>query len=437
MKIIKILLLLYSTTVFAQGNLTLKQSIEIGMSNSKNIKIANSKLNSAEAKYEEIKANLLPKLSAGGNLFYLSESPINFNLPSSPGSAANSSNAEGLNAALLNISIDQPLFTGLKLWSLKNSAEYNKKSAEVDILTEKNNLAIKIYKAYWDYYKALQSEKLIEETLKSIDESVKNVESLKKNGMATEADLLKIKNQQAQIELQKIDITNAIELTRSNLNMTLGLDITADTKIKPEQDELFLQIEEFPLLAKEAKENRSEMKSLEYKILAGEEMTTATRADYFPQLFLSGGLYYLNLDGKSSPLSASNSTFWNVGLNFKWTIWNWWNTTAKVTQSQEKVLQARLIKDDISDKIYIEVYRNYLNLKKIKEKIEVINFSIKTTVENLRLTKEMYKNQSATMLDVIDAERNVLKSKTDYLFVLADFNLAKAELDKSVGRELF
>ncbi|NOX64417.1 MAG: TolC family protein [Chlorobi bacterium] len=81
-KIKYLIVLLMGTSVLAQQNpLTLQESLEIGLKSSKEIKISESAVTSAEAKLTEISSNLYPQLSVGFNYNHLSDVPIQFASP--------------------------------------------------------------------------------------------------------------------------------------------------------------------------------------------------------------------------------------------------------------------------------------------------------------------------------------------------------------------
>ncbi len=60
--------------------------------------------------------------------------------------------------------------------------------------------------------------------------------------------------------------------------------------------------------------------------------------------------------------------------------------------------------------------------------------SIEQAEENLRMNEERYKYQVATATDVLDAVVLLAQARVNYVSALADFNIAKAALDRAMGR---
>jgi outer membrane protein TolC len=60
--------------------------------------------------------------------------------------------------------------------------------------------------------------------------------------------------------------------------------------------------------------------------------------------------------------------------------------------------------------------------------------SIEQAEENLRMTEERYKYQVATQTEVLDAVTLLAQARLNYYNALSDFNVAKATLERAMGR---
>ncbi|MBW1839608.1 MAG: TolC family protein, partial [Deltaproteobacteria bacterium] len=55
--------------------------------------------------------------------------------------------------------------------------------------------------------------------------------------------------------------------------------------------------------------------------------------------------------------------------------------------------------------------------------------------ENSRLNQERYNEQMATTTDVLDAQTLLTEAQNNYYNALSDYHIAKARLERAVGRE--
>jgi outer membrane protein TolC len=69
-----------------------------------------------------------------------------------------------------------------------------------------------------------------------------------------------------------------------------------------------------------------------------------------------------------------------------------------------------------------------------EKNISVAQKSIEQAEENLRLNEERYKYQVATATDVLDAVVLLAQTRLNYFSALGNFNVAKAQLERSMGR---
>jgi outer membrane protein TolC len=79
------------------------------------------------------------------------------------------------------------------------------------------------------------------------------------------------------------------------------------------------------------------------------------------------------------------------------------------------------------------VKQDYLNLYRRKE-YRTAQKSIEQAEENLRMNEERYKYQVATQTDVLDAVVLLAQAQVNYYGALSDFNVAKARLERAMGR---
>jgi len=99
-----------------------------------------------------------------------------------------------------------------------------------------------------------------------------------------------------------------------------------------------------------------------------------------------------------------------------------------------KVIQAEDSKTQLIEGIILEVKQDYLNMLTAERNISVAEKAIEQAEENLRMNEERYKYQVATATDVLDAVTLLAQARVNYYSALSDFNIAKARLDRAMGR---
>lgn len=432
MKKIMFVFLLGLTTVNAQTDiLTLEKSIDIGLKNSKEINISTSDTLISDALLTNAWSNLLPQVSLGFTYNHISEMPIQLQLPFLPASSG-----EVLNAMYSNATIEQPLFTGFKLLAIKNAAFYNKKATVSENSKVKNNKALEINTAFWNYYKAIKLVEILEENSKVVSLQVKNVSNFNKNEMSSENDLLKIKVKEAELKSKIIDAQNQMNLAHANFNRVIGLNINHDSQIIPEHlDEKIIEFD-FNSLLNEAINSNIDLTTNNYRKKAADEKITIAKSSWFPQISAFGSYYYLQLSG-SSMLNDDLNNFWMVGINAKWNIWDWWKTSSNADVAIQEYNKIEIANELLKEKIQLEAYSNLLNLQSFTQKIELNKLMVESASENFRITNNKFESQIVTATELTEASALLTEAKIKLINSQIDYKLSLLQLYDSIGRKIY
>lgn len=438
MKVIVIMFILFASSLFAQERvLTLQESLEIGLQNSKDLKISQSRINYSDAKLSEINSQFLPQFKLFGNYTRLSD-----NIPAFEFTSPFFPNAIRVSEPLYNnytfkLGFTQPLFTGFKLLSSRSAAKYNLQASESDYSKEQNEVAFNIYNAYWNYYKAEELRNVIAQTLQQIENHLRDTRNFYEQGLVSNNDLLKLEVQYSNTQLMLIEAENNLKIAKIAFNKELGIDLDAQTKVAATEKSMSLVNYDLSEIINEAINNRYELKSLAYRVEGSKEGITAAQSSLFPSVYLSGNYYYSNPNPRFQPAKDEFNYNWDVGVTLSWDVWNWGLTSSQVSQAEQTKIQLETNYDQLKENIRMEVHSNYLNLLKTEEKVKVNKIALEQALENYRITAEKYNLQLASSTDLIDAETLKLQAETNLKAAEVDYQISKVRLEKSLGRRIY
>jgi outer membrane protein len=434
MKRILLITLLIPVALFAQTKkLTIEESVQIGLENSSLIKISESNLRSSDAKITEATSMMLPKLSLSAGYTYMNlNDPNEIGLGQVKMKVINPFYFYGM-----QLSIQQPLFTGFQISSSKSAAENSYEAMNFEHQKNINSKALEIYSAFWNLFKAQKQYELTQEYLTSLKDNLQQTKDFLDNGLATMNDYLKIKVQESNAEVSLIDAKNNMEIARASFNKSLGIPLSEPTEIDVSYTSLGQQSFNYQELLSDALNNRDDMKSLEYNIKAGENRITAANSGWWPKLYASGNFFLYNANVETFSIENEKLQAWFVGLSLKWDLWDWGYTSSQSAQAEESVLQVEESLKLLKEQIELETYNAYLTIKSQKEKINVSQLAVESAEENFRLTQEKYDYNLATSNDLIDAEVELLDAKTKLAFSNADYELAKVRLEVTIGNRIY
>ncbi len=431
-KLTFLLFFLSCSLIFAQNkiSLTIDEAVSLGLRNSKNLKVADSKIRFSTAKTDEAEAQLLPSLKLMTGYTRLSNVQpfiINFQgreLEVSP---------TILNNYSIRLGLQYVLFSGFRLESNAKIMELNTLAAKEDYAAEESNLVANIQILYWSIKNAEEILVSTNENIRQVEAHIQDLENFFKNGMATENDILKIKVQLSNLELIKIDVENIIKLKRINLAILLGLNPTSNIELTSQIETEFSELQSLPTFLELAYRNRPEFKAMELRKEASLSGISVARAGWLPQIAIGANYNYNRPNQRLIPAQDKFYGTWDIGITLSYDIWNWMTTKYQIQQAEESYRQIDFAYQQLKDGITLEVSQNYFTLQKAKEKIETAKLTVRQAEENYRITQEKFRNGLVSSTELLDAETALLGSKISLNASYLEFQLAKINLEKSVN----
>jgi outer membrane protein len=431
-----ILILTAGTVGIAQEkvSLTAEQAIASGMENSKSLHSSMMKVEYADARSSETRNMLFPTLKFSGSYTRLSEVPPFEIGPFGPIMPQKITISPAvLDNYSMRLTLQQPIFTGLRLLNSSKLASYSADAASDDYEKDKVDLIYNIQNSYWNVFKAIESKKVVDENVEQVKSHLKDVQNFFAQGIVTKNEVLKVEVQLSNIQVMQIDVLNNVRLSMIALNSLIGLPLETQIEIASPAEHQPNEYGDLNSLVQKAMENRSDLKAMDMRVKASETGVSIARAGWFPQIFLVGNYNYARPNQRIFPTQDKFKDTWDVSLSASLDIWNWGATIHQTDQAQAQLSQARDGYAQIKDGITLDVTQSYFNFNQSKERISVAQKGVSQAEENYRITNDKFKSGLALNSDLLDAEAAQMQSKWNYVQALVDFNLADARLQKAIG----
>lgn len=439
--------LLTSGLLFGQQKLplTVEQAVQTGLENSKSLKVSQSRVTQAEAKTTETDALGLPSVKLNAAYTKLSAvDPFKLNFPAYGTLQADNKTVlfntvaaqlgdNVTNNYTLRATVQQPLFTGNKISSASEIAEYSYEATKQDLSRDKAELIYNIKSLYWSLFRAKEFRTMVDENVDQVKAHAVDAENMMKQGLITNNDLLKVQVQLSEALVRQIDAKNGVLLANIALNNILGLPLTTDIDIATSLQPGTIAAQDVDNLVKKAFDSRPELLGMNARVKMGESGLSMARSGWYPQVFLVGNYNYLRPNQRIFPSKNEFKGTWDVSISLSYDLWTWNTTGSQTTQAEAQLSQAEQGLSQLRDIITLEVTQNYLALNQAKERSAVAKKGVEQAEENYRVTNERYKKGLNVNSDLLDAEVALLSAKLNYTQSLVDFELAAARLTKATG----
>ena len=330
-----------------------------------------------------------------------------------------------------NTTLNQPLFTGGAI-----SSNYRLEKLGLGISKE-NVEAVKrdiVLATRIGYFNILTTEKFVDvakQAVKQFEAQLEVSKAFFEVGLVAKNDVLQAEVRLANAIQAQVTVENNAAIARAQFNILLRRDVNTPFSVVD-----ILEYKPFPVQFEEsldeALRQRPEVKVADFSIGQAKEAVKIAQSGYYPTISLTGN--YDRLSDAADLHGDLSQDRWTIQGLATFTLFDWGRTYNQVGESKVKVSQAQTSKSQLVETITLEVKQDYLNMLQAEKNIGVAQKSLESAEENLRMNEERYKYQVATATDVLDAVVLVAQTRVNYYSALSNFNIARAQIERAMGR---
>jgi outer membrane protein len=323
--------------------------------------------------------------------------------------------------------IEQPLFDftigrGVELADREDAAQ----GAVLE--RRRQEVAFAVYNTCLGLQKARSFQGVAEQAVADAKEHERLARVRNEAGVGLKSDELRARTFHAEMEQQLISARNALALARLRLAEVTGgepgesLDVAGE--IRPPA-----AVPESGELSRLALEYRQDLKEAAIGVDKADVGVRMARGSYLPTVYASAA-YQMN--DRDIPFGRDNDA-WMAGVNLRWEIFD------GMRRSNE-VGKARALKDSAAE--YLESYRREvllqvtesgLNRDEAAKRLDVARHAVQDAEEGVRLVRKRFEGSLATMVELLDAETALTRSRALVVESESDLALATARLYLAAG----
>ena len=333
----------------------------------------------------------------------------------------------------LSVMLTQPIYMGGAIIAANRMAAIGEEMAQNNIEASTQNTLHSIDQAYWTVVSVHHKKQLAESYLAVVKKLDDDVSKMIHEGVATRADGLKVDVKVNEAEMSLTQAENGLALAKMLLCQLCGMDVDSDITLADENaDNLVSQSDDTQADRAVAMENRPELKLLQNSADMSRQATKLVRAAYLPQVLLTGGYVATNpnvFNGFERKLSG----MWNVGVMVRVPLWNWMEGTYKVRASRIATTIVELERDDIREKIDLQVSQSQFKVKEANRRLAMATKNVENAEENLRCANLGFKEGVIPTTDVMAAQTAWVQAQSQKIDAEVDVKMSQVNLKKALG----
>ncbi len=416
---------------------TLTEAIARAFEVSPTLQASKEAIQSAAYKKKRAQTGFFPKLSSQYNYSYVDNPPKAkipaqdfgvFTIPESTFAVGTQDNYS------FNITLEQPIFTGLALITNYDLAQLGVDLSKVKFQQEQLQLALRVKEAYFNLLGNQQLKLVAEKTVLQIADNVRIAQDYFQVGLIPLNDLLKSEVELADARQKLVRAENLVLLSQSQLNTLLRLPLEQRVSVQDIQ-----QYEPYEKrlseCQQEALQKRPEVKEVNTQLEIAQKNIQLARSEYYPQVYLQSRY---KKEGDTPNVSGNDFTYadnFEISAGIKWNFWEWGRTHYLVQEKIREREQVKAALTQVQDSVQLEVQEAYINLKESEKNIGVALKAIEQAEENFRISEVRFREQVATTLELFDAQTLLTQAKVNYYRALYGFQIGDARLQKAMGSQ--
>ena len=432
MKTIILILIIFLQYLFGK-DYSLNDCIRTALDQKKTILSASLDISSAEKGVKASYSGVLPTLQATSGLYqnrFPERETIGFDFDNLSFDTTNSNSFNNLSAG---VSLNQLLYDGGRSLNQIKQARTNLDIAYFNERLIKTNV---IQKVIQSYYSLLQTQKLYDVAEKNLEMSDRQVTLVEKQfdlGVVKKTDLLKanVAHGQARVDLlnKKVNYENSRRVLFNDMGLQdFGQKITAiDEKwIAP-------AIPTKTEILKSLKANNPSISISKQQIKVRDLSIKLAKGLRMP--LINSSINYSANGETSDKLIDSFQNDWSLGLNLSFSIPIYRGNSLSIQQQQASLSKQQseysyitLLNDlRVRAELIRETLTNYTEIIPINQAI------VSSAEEDLKLVTKRYSLGSATILEVLDAQVSLMRSKSSLINTTHDARIQEANLNALLG----
>lgn len=312
------------------------------------------------------------------------------------------------------VDLDWVLFSGLEARNALKASKHKESSLNYVGMAEKDKIALQIIETYDKLALVKASKKVLTATEKYLDEQVFYVTKAIKNGLATPISRKKIELAQQQLTAKQLEFDH---------NNILLIEVLHQLTGEPKENLRLLdpQLRSFSIDAVSNTKKRNEIKALEEAEKATIYQSKMEKSHFIPKVAVKGR--YEFIEDYLSLLDPK----WFVGVGIQWNVFDGNQSRLK---SKKSLLESQKYREQIADAeemIALSITKAELTYQSALQNTKIVQKEIELADDTYEMVNKQYKNNLASINDVLDALNDV--EKANFKLQESYFNERRAVAD--------
>ena len=279
------------------------------------------------------------------------------------------------------------------------------------------------------FYNVLRTQKTMEfqrENLRQRESLHRQASAFYEAGVRAKIDVARAEANLYDARARVSQAENDLRVARITLLQRIGVDGPPEFGLSGQLPEMTLPGTLQDWIA-EAEQNRSELRALVEKERAATESLRLAKAGYLPFLLGSAGYGY---GAEEVPLQQN----YGLAVTLNYPLFSGFQTREQVKEASATISSTRYEFTEARRRVRLEVERSAYGVQEAQERLEARKKERDASEENLRLATARYEVGAGDIIEMTDAQAQMVRSDTETINTAFDFAVSHASLLRAMGR---
>ena len=315
-----------------------------------------------------------------------------------------------------------PIYTAGHTAALTGASTARTQEAVADSILDTNELYNTLVERYFKAQLAIIAAYLRDDAYDTVQQVDHMAQRLLEEGFISRVDRLEAQSALANAKSESVNANNDARLAM----MALQRLLRTDYRIKPSTP-LFVSSRPLPdvnYFQDLALNNHPGLQKVAAKRAQAQQLHALSDTGYKPTVMLYG---YSQVEKDPS---------WVAGISASWKLWGGLDKKASLASSTAKIRQADLSEIEVSDNLLLLVEKNWHDVNNAQSRYQALQSNVDLAAEVLRLRQLGLQEGLNTPIDVVQAQTQYLKARTEQAQAANTYVQSLAALMQSCGTPL-
>lgn len=407
--------------------LTLEQALEIALSENPTVKVAEQEIEKTEYARKGTYAALFPQIDFSASYDRTIKKQVMYFDNQSVPVGTDNNYSLGFSAAM-------PLVNA-QLWKSLDISALDVELAVEQARSSKIDMVNQVKKSFFAVLLAKDSYEVFLESYHNAMENYLDIERKYNQGLVAEYDLIRADVTVKNTEPNVFQAENALALAKWQLKALMAVDLDLNIECQGELTDYETDMYTDYVSSDTNLVENSSLVQMDIQTEQLQETLKMQKYEYIPTLSLTTNYQWTSMNDNFKFKDYVWNPYSVVGVTLAVPIFSGGSKYNNIRQTRVTINQIKLQREDTERNLELAVKQYRDNMATNIKQLEAARKAVDQSERGYLIAQKRYDTGAGTLLEVNDAELAMTQAKLNFNQAIYDYMVAKADLDKTLGRQ--